>query len=1003
MTKNLFFTGLFVIFSLCQLVAQQQPYIHGLLSPPRGSFIKDPAPVSLTANPGESGFSGQSGTGANIDVVYHRVDWTIDPRTATNIITGTVVTHFKTIAANVSSITMDLNSGSFNNASLIVTYHGITCTRTLSGNILTITLPSTITAINTLDSIVVNYSGVPPGVSGAAQGYQKGTGALGTSPNQYTGSLSESYEDRDWWPCKADMQDKIDSMDINVTVPWIVNANADTFWVASNGILYDSTITGSSRTFKYKTRQPIASYLVCVSVGKFSRYYSSVNINGTTVPVQFYILRNTTNHNAKVIAMTKINAVVDSLSRRWGDYPFKFEKHGFYDGLNGAGGMEHQTFSAIANNALTSLPTLVHELGHQWFGDNVSFATWNDLWLAEGPARFSEAYAAETVPGLGYTATQVQNMKNTLKSNALSLNSDSAWIPNSSMGNSQLIWNTNYGSTVYERGAMIITMLRTLCGETKFREAMTNYQVELAGKSANSDSLRNYFNRVLGTDISGFFNSYVGGSGGTPAPGGGGLGNNRDTIYWNTPFANKLVLQVGVQTRTNAANTNYFQGPVVVRATAAGKDTTIIFYDWGGGNLSYAGDGLSAFAGNALNYELSFTPTSLIYDDSARTLSTGGTRKITSFQGYTWLGTTNSAWNTTSNWAGGVVPPSGAQITIATVGTDPILPGPITIGKLMLNAGTTLYIGANNLTMEGAITGTGTLSGSASSNLTVNNAAGTINMNQTSAATRSLYDLTLNTGASAGLGNAMDIYGTLELNNASLDLNAKNLTLKSNSAGTARIADLTNSTLSGATNVTMERWIKLRTGNTGWAYRFLAPTVNTSTSMQANWMEGGLNTLIGSNVNPVPLFGTQITGAGGNANGFDKTASNPASAFNFTNSLTPTFSAIGNTSGTLNALTGYLLYVRGDRSMDLTVPPAPGNTTSSTTLRTTGTLLQGPKTAFTNAFTGGGAFNLVTNPYPSSIDWSLVKASSSNITDYYTFWDPSIGTRGVLLLLTHLV
>ncbi len=1000
MKRNLFITAVFAIFLVCGLNAQDQPYKHGLLSQPRGSFIKANGGSATTFNPIETEFSGQSGTGANINVVYHRINWTVDPRAATNLITGTVVTYFKTIAANVATISMDLNNTSFNNGSLLITYHGTTCAKSFTGNIVTITLPATIATINTLDSMVINYSGVPPVAAGAAQGYQRS----GTAPNQYTGSLSESYEDRDWWPCKADMQDKVDSMDINVTVPWNNNANGDTFWVATNGRLYDSTINvpGLSRTFKFKTRYPIASYLVTLSVGKFTRYYRSVNISGTDVPVAYYILRNTATHAAKVTAMDKINPVVDSLSRRWGDYPFKLEKHGFYDGLVGAGGMEHQTFSAMASGSMASLTTLTHELAHQWFGDNVSFATWNDLWLAEGPARFSEAYAAEKVPGLGFTAASVQTMKNTLKTNALGLNLQSAWIPNSSMGTSALIWSSNYGSTVYERGGMVITMLRTLCGDDKFNEAMTSFQTTLAGKSATTDSLKNHFNAVLKTDISGFFNSYVGGSGPTPAPGGGGLGNNVDTIYWNTPVPNKLVLQVGVQTKTNAGNTNYFQGPVVVRATAVGKDTTIIFYDWGGGNLSYAGNGLSVpFSGNALNYELSFTPTALIYDDSARTLSTGGTRNVTAFKGYIWQGATSSAWSTASNWMAGVVPPAGAQVTIATTGTNPVLPGNTTVGKLFLNAGTKLSIGANTLTINDAISGSGTIVGSSSSNITIVNAVGTINMDQTSAATRSLNSLTLNLGASAKLGNAMDVYGTITLNSASLNLNAVNLTLKSNSAGTARLADLTNCTLTGATNVTMERYIKLRSpgtgdgaGNNGRAYRLLTPGVNTAASIKTNWMEGGMNTAIGTNLNPVPGYGTHITGLGGNTNGFDVTASNSASLYNITNDVTPTYTPITSTSGTLNALKGYFLYVRGDRSMSLQVPFSTNMPTSHTTLRTTGALVTGTQNLFSNAFVGGGALNLVTNPYPSPIDWSLVKAASSNITNFYTLWDPNIGTRG---------
>lgn len=202
--------------------------------------------------------TGSSGTGANINVVYHRINWTINPNGTARAISGTVVTYFKTIAANVSSITFDLNSTSFPLANVTASYHGTACTRATASNILTITLPSTIAAINTLDSVSITYSGVTPVAAGQATGYQN----AGTGTDKWVYTLAESFEDKDFWPCKADMQDKIDSMDINVTVPWNV-ATADTFWVATNGKLVDSTISGSNRTFKFQTRYPIASYLVC--------------------------------------------------------------------------------------------------------------------------------------------------------------------------------------------------------------------------------------------------------------------------------------------------------------------------------------------------------------------------------------------------------------------------------------------------------------------------------------------------------------------------------------------------------------------------------------------------------------------------------------------------------------------------------------------------------------------------------------------------------------------
>lgn len=563
---------------------------------------------------------GFSGTGANLDVYYHRANWTIDPNSATKTITGKVTTYFKTTQANVSAINFDLNKASFNNGSLVVKYHGTTCAISFpaSGlvNILNITLPSTIVAIGTRDSIDINYSGIPPGVVFAAEGYQAG----GSGTNKYVMTLSESYEDRDWWPCKADMSDKIDSaMDMNFTVPWNV-ATGDTFWVAANGKLVDSSmITATTRNFSFKTTYPIASYLVSLSVAKFSRYYKTVNVNGTNTQVAYYLLRNTPSHATIITAMDKINAVVQALGTKFGDYPFKNEKHGFYDGLLGASGMEHQTFSGIANGSLTSLPTLAHELVHQWFGDNVSFSTWNDLWLAEGFANYGEVLSAELVSGMGNPYT----LRNGFKTSALGLPTTSVWIPDANIVDSHQIWDFNYGSTVYVRGGMVVSMLRALCGDTKFFQALTNYQTARRGKSATTDTLKNYFNAVLGQDISEFFKDYVGGSG-SGATAVGGLGNPTYTINWNTPSANKLALQVGSQGKSTGSNVSYFNGPVVIHATNAAtgwtKDTTIVFYDWGGGSLSYAGNGLSAPAGSVLFYNLSFTPTNIFIDDSARTL-----------------------------------------------------------------------------------------------------------------------------------------------------------------------------------------------------------------------------------------------------------------------------------------------------------------------------------------------------------------------------------------------
>ncbi len=601
--KNHYLTILAVLFSL-SAVAQNSDRYHGrrLYTGPE-----------LT----EERTSGYSGTGGNIDVVYHRALWRIVPDSA-KAIRGLVTTYFKTTQNNVSNITFDLNNVFLTN--LVVTYHGSnisSANRTISSNVLSINLPSAIASSGTLDSITIAYYGVPPAVSGAAQGYQRNTSNTATP---YISTLSESYEDRDWWPCKADMQDKIDSMDIIVSTKW---SGADTFWVATNGVLVDSTISGTNRTFRFKTRYAMTSYLVAVSVAKYNRYYrGTVNIGGVNVPVVYYLFRGktTATYNNILAKMDQMTTLLVQLSNKFGYYPFRLEKHGYYEGLDGAGGMEHQTFSAMATSALTSSTTLAHELMHQWFGDKVTFATWAHLWLAEGFARYGEVLAGELVPATGVSASSELSAARTA---ARSNTTTPARI--TSFGSSNQVWTSSNTSAVYDRGCMVVSMLRLLVGDDMFFQACKNYLDENVGSgygSATSDTLKNHFERLSGQDLDPFFNTYVYDN-----------GHPTYTIHWQPHASGGVYLSVGSQSVTGTGAAPYFNGPVAVRVQATGKDTTIVFYDLTNGNLSSgylakAGNGIDdPKPGNRLFFPLSFVPTSVTFQ-SDKVLGGGSTLQV---------------------------------------------------------------------------------------------------------------------------------------------------------------------------------------------------------------------------------------------------------------------------------------------------------------------------------------------------------------------------------------
>ena len=235
------------------------------------------------------------------------------------------------------------------------------------------------------------------------------------------------------------------------------------------------------------------------------------------------------------------------------------------------------------------------------------------------------------------------------------------------------------------------------------------------------------------------------------------------------------------QSKSAGSNVSYFRGPVVlhVKGSLAGQDTTLCLFDWGSGNLSYAGNGVSIpVTGNRLSYNLSFNPVTVVYDDSARTLSTGSTPVLPGLDSYIWYGTVDNDWTNAANWSSAGVPPDGADITIATVGSNqPVLQKDVIAGPLNILAGNTIILNDQTLTLNHQVRGTGTLTGSPLSNLTVADSCGVLNFNQSNSASRSLNNFILNPGTKATVGNGMlELYGMLDLQKgARLDVNSVNL------------------------------------------------------------------------------------------------------------------------------------------------------------------------------------------------------------------------------------
>ena len=227
------------------------------------------------------------------------------------------------------------------------------------------------------------------------------------------------------------------------------------------------------------------------------------------------------------------------------------------------------------------------------------------------------------------------------------------------------------------------------------------------------------------------------------------------------------------------------------------------------------------------------------------------------------------------------------------------------------------------------------------------------------------------------LNNRITVTGALTVSSGTLNAN-NNLTLVSNAAGSAVIAPVVGS-ITG--KVTVQRYIALGKR----AFRFLTPSVTTDNYIKLNWQES-----------------THITGSTTGENGFDITASGNPSMYTYNNQQVTGsgWAPIASTTGTnLNALQGYRILVRGDRTSTLITQASQPDMNVPITLSATGTVTTGPITfnssstpvsinSTSNGTTDG--YSLIANPYVNTLNWNTL--TKSGLTDTYYVWDSNMGT-----------
>ena len=339
---------------------------------------------------------------------------------------------------------------------------------------------------NTQDSVLIFYQGIPPGNNAGAffQGTHAGVPVVWT--------LSEPYGSREWWPCKNNLTDKIDSIDILISCP-------QQYQPSSNGLLISNNLNGAQRMSHFRHRYPIVPYLVAIAVTNYMINRDTVKVGNTAYDyLSFAYPENAStffeNEKWSKIAFRLFTSL-------FGNYPFASEKYGHTE-WGWGGGMEHQTNSFQIN---TSPNLSAHELAHHWFGDKITCASWKDIWLNEGFATYcSVLYMEATNKPLFYG--QLRSLIN----NVTSSPSGAVYVDDTTS-----VSRIFSGRLSYNKGSYVLHMLRWVLGDNVFFQGVRNYlnDPKVAHGFAFTEDLIRAMENTSGKNLRPFFNNWVYGQG----------------------------------------------------------------------------------------------------------------------------------------------------------------------------------------------------------------------------------------------------------------------------------------------------------------------------------------------------------------------------------------------------------------------------------------------------------------------------------------------------------
>ena len=335
--------------------------------------------------------------------------------------------------------------------------------------------------------IVVRYHGVP------AAGLLVGSNKHGDRT-----FFSDNWPDkaRQWLPVVDHPSDK-------ATSEFLVTAPAH-YQVVSNGLLVEETdLADGCRLTRWRQAVPIAPWLYVLGVARFAVEHRPA---WRGIPIETWVYPQDRDAGFRAFAEPTA-AALEFFADRVG--PYAYERLANVQANGVRGGMESATSIFYGDDSVSGPErrwdrVIVHEIAHQWFGNAVTEADWDDVWLSEGFATYFTHLYEEHAEGRDAFVAGLRRTRDQIR--AFDEKNPGYRIVHDNLAD---MTKVTTGPGTYSKGAWVLHMLRGVVGDEAFWAGIREYYRLYRDKNASTADFRRVMEEAAGKELGWFFDEWL--------------------------------------------------------------------------------------------------------------------------------------------------------------------------------------------------------------------------------------------------------------------------------------------------------------------------------------------------------------------------------------------------------------------------------------------------------------------------------------------------------------